>query len=84
MCSDGIVRAVRFPGGGIADTFFSVPAAVDVRGKRVSGFVTVETAEGWSTESDGDPAVVKFQAYAYGRNGAQLPAGAWKREAVTT
>lgn len=82
MCSDGVVRAVRFPGGGIADTFFSVPAAVDVRGRRVSGFVTVETAEGSSTETEGDPAVVKFHAYTYRRNADVLPAGTWKREAL--
>jgi len=81
MCSDGKVRAVRFPGGGIADTFFSVPAAVDVDGKRVSGFITVETAEGWTTETEDDPAVVKFHAYSERKNGALLPAGVWKRGA---
>lgn len=80
ICADGRVRAVRFQNGGIADTFFSVPASVKVNGRTVSGYVTVETAEGWTTETADDPAVVKFVAYQYGRNADALPRGAWKRE----
>lgn len=83
VCSDGTVRAVRF-GAGIADTFFSVPCSVKVAGRTVSGYVTVETVEGWTTETDGDPACVKFIAYTYGKNADALPRGAWKRERVTT
>jgi hypothetical protein len=77
ICSDGKVRALRFTDG-IADTFFSIPARVNVGRRTVSGFVTTETAEGWSTETDGDPAVVKFIANQYGRNADALPRGAWK------
>ena len=79
VCSDGKVRAVRFQNGGIADTFFSIPASVKVNGRTVSGYVTTETVDGWTTATDDDPAVVKFVAYQYGRNADALPAGAWKR-----
>ena len=37
-CSDGIRRTVYIQGE--PDTFFSQPAAVSIRGKRVRGFVT--------------------------------------------
>lgn len=62
LCSDGQVRAVRFPRGGHADTFFSVPAVCTIKGKTVSGFVTVETRDGYSTPTENDPAVAKFIA----------------------
>ena len=73
LCSDGKVRAVRFQNGGIADTFFSVPCSVKVDGRTVSGYVTIETVDGWSTPTAEDPAVVRFVAYTYGRNGHLLP-----------
>src|SRR3990172_7289488 len=73
LCSDGKVRAVRFTGDGIADTFFSIPASVKVSGRAVSGFVTVETVTGFSTPTDNDPAVVRFVAYRYGKNADLLP-----------
>lgn len=41
LCADGKIRAV----GSIAqtaDTFFSIPASVKVKGKSVSGYVTTE------------------------------------------
>ena len=38
-CPDGALRIARL---GVADTFFTVPARVDVRGKRVAGFVSVD------------------------------------------
>ena len=77
LCSDGRTRALAriSPYG---DTFFSVPAAVKVKGRTVTGFVMVETLEGWSVATDSDPAAVKFIAYKYGRNAGVLPAGAWK------
>jgi hypothetical protein len=78
ICSDGKVRSLRFTTG-LADTFFSVPCSVQVRGKTVSGFCTVETEEGLSADTDSDPLTVKFIAYSYGRNAEALPAGAWKR-----
>lgn len=78
MCSDGKVRRlVRI--AETADTFFSVPAAVQVKGRSVSGYVTFETAEGSNVATDTDPEVVKFIAYTYGRNADALPGGAWKR-----
>ena len=76
MCSDGKIRALKRIST-TADTFFSVPAAVAVDGRTVSGYVTIETAAGFSTETPTDPAVVKFVAYTYGRNGGLLPDGKW-------
>lgn len=67
LCPDGAVRAVRF-GSGHADTFFSVPASVQVRGRTVSGYVSVSTVDGYDTATDADPAVVHFRPYTYGRN----------------
>jgi hypothetical protein len=69
LCPDGKVRAVLFRNGGIADTFFSVPAAVRYKGKTVAGYVTIQTVEGYSVPSDDDPAVVKFFPYLYRKNG---------------
>ena len=65
LCPDGKVRAFR---AGTADTFFSIPASVHAAGTRVSGYVTVETREGYSTPTDSDPAVVKFFPYTYRKN----------------
>lgn len=79
MCSDGKVRALKRISS-TADTFFSVPASVQVRGATVSGFVTFETEQGWSTETPDDPAVAKFVAK--GVNRGLLPDGAWKSEAA--
>lgn len=71
LCPDGVVRAVKRIAE-TADTFFSVPASVEVRrnGKRftVAGYVTTETVEGWSTASDADPIVVKFVPYTNRKN----------------
>lgn len=77
MCADGKVRKVcRIAAS--ADTFFSVPAAVRVRGKYVTGYLTVTTVEGYDTEASvEDPYVVKFRIYSYGKNADALPAGEW-------
>ena len=83
MCSDGRVRAVRF-GSGQPDTWFSIPGSVVVGGCRVTGYVTVATAEGHDTATDDDPAVVKFRAVRYGRNADALPDGEWNRPAGPT
>ena len=80
MCSDGRVRALARIADS-ADTFFSVPAAVKVKGKTVTGYVTVEAASGSNVDTDNDPAVVKFIANAYGRNGDYLPGLAWRADA---
>ena len=67
LCPDGVVRKLKR----IAitpDTFFSIPAAVSVQGRTVSGFVSVDTAN--------DPeCTVIFTAYTYGKNAAMLPKG---------
>lgn len=81
MCSDGVVRATSRIAS-TADTFFSVPCAVKVKGRTVSGYLTIECVSGLSTATGDDPACAKFIAYQYGRNADALPAGAW-REDVT-
>jgi len=40
LCSDGVVRAAELKE--TADTFFSVPASIKIRGKRVTGYYTGE------------------------------------------
>jgi hypothetical protein len=68
LCDDGVVRAVRFPKGGHADTFFSVPACCTAFGKYVDGFVTVSTVSGSDVATDDDPAIVRFRAFDYAKN----------------
>ena len=78
MCSDGTVRALARIAE-TADTFFSVPAAVKVRGKTVSGYITTECASGSSVYVDErDPIVVKFVAVQTGANAGTLPRGMWR------
>lgn len=72
LCADGKVRALARIAP-TADTFFSVPAAVKVNGRTVSGYVTTECLSGSSVPTDDDPLVVRFVAYSYGRNGGLLP-----------
>jgi hypothetical protein len=60
LCSDGKVRpTVRL--AETADSFYSVPAAVKVNGKTVSGYLTMESG------------TAKFIASSHGRNAALLP-----------
>jgi hypothetical protein len=66
------VRTARL--GSTADTFYSVPATVTVKGRTVSGFLTFT---GNSLDRPADPMVVKFIANAYGRNADALPEGAY-------
>jgi hypothetical protein len=67
ICEDGIQRNAHVTAE--ADTFFSLPAKVYVKGKTVAGFLTRSTLEGWSTPTDDDPAVWRFIAYSYRKNG---------------
>lgn len=82
MCSDGKVRNLKRISE-TADTFFSIPAAVNVtvegRSRTVAGYVTIECASGSSVETPDDPTVAKFIAYQYRANADALPRGAWKR-----
>ena len=79
MCSDGKVRKVSRIAQ-TADSFDSVPASVRVNGKHIAGFITVETEKGFTVDMPDDPAIVKFYAYSYLKNGMVLPEGAWTRE----
>lgn len=79
LCSDGKVRKLARIAQ-TADTFFSVPASVQVQGKTVAGYVTVETLAGFSTETESDPAVAKFVAYSHRKNGHLLPGLAYRSE----
>lgn len=83
MCADGRVRTVKRIAD-TADTFFSVPCAVTVSGRTVTGYLTVEGRSGSSVATDDDPAVAKFVAYDYGRNADALPAGAWRSDTHAT
>jgi len=78
MCSDGRVRTIKRMAQ-TADTFFSVPASVRVRGRTVAGYVTTETVQGLSTATDDDPEIVRFIAYTYRKNGELLPGRREKR-----
>jgi hypothetical protein len=79
LCSDGKLRNLKWISK-VADTFFSVPAAVMVKGKQVSGYVTVETINEYSAKSDNNPTVVKFAAYNHRKNGRLLPEGKFTEE----
>lgn len=70
ICEDGKQRMARVTAP--ADTFFSIPARVQVRGKTVSGYLSTETIQGYSTPTQNDPAVWHFRAYSYGKNAAVI------------
>lgn len=53
ICPDGKVRSVRV--AQTADTFFSIPASVLFKGKRVAGYVT------FSDDYGSEPAWVEFR-----------------------
>lgn len=77
LCSDGKRRnSARI--AYTADTFFSVPGAVKVNGKTVSGYFTIETMQGFTTVTPDDPETIKFIAYTYGKNANLLPPGAYR------
>lgn len=60
LCSDGRRRTARITAD--ADTFFSIPASVQVKGKTVSGSI--------SSDYDGD---ITFTAFQPGKNSYLLP-----------
>jgi len=63
LCEDGRRRRARITAQ--ADTFFSIPASVNVSGRTVSGFIT--GCEGEDGAQD-----YQFIAYSYGKNAAML------------
>lgn len=69
LCPDGVVRNCKRIAA-TADTFFSTPASVTVKGRTVAGYITIETVAGYSTATADDPAIVKFIPYTYRKNGA--------------
>lgn len=75
MCSDGKVRSLKRIAD-TADTFFSIPAAVNVGKRTVTGYVTIDEVNGES--------VVLFIAYEYRKNHDALPKGSWLRYLPTT
>lgn len=77
MAPDGKLARLRYVSPSGTDTFFSIPAAIARKGKDVAGYITIETAKGFSSETDGDPAVVKFVPYQYSKNKGLLPEGKW-------
>jgi hypothetical protein len=73
LCADGVYRTART--AQTADTFFSLPARVTVKGKTVSGFVTTEDNPLVAYRTvQGSPALgYIFIPYQYGKNHAMLP-----------
>lgn len=71
MCPDGVVRAVNV--ATTADSFFSVPASVQFRGTRVSGFITIDNAPTDASRDTRTHAIVRFSPNACGRNAHLLP-----------
>lgn len=75
LCSDGTVRTATFTAE--ADTFFTVPARVSVKGRTVSGFVTdwnpiFEFPEVGVTSAP-DGIELMFYVNMLGKNGDALP-----------
>jgi len=44
LCSDGVIRAATL--ASTADTFFSVPASIRVKGKYITGYYTTDEYDG--------------------------------------
>lgn len=79
LCPDGRVRALARIAR-TADTYFSLRAAVKVRGRTVSGYVTITTASGSSVQTDTDREYVEFVPT--GANADLFPPSAAKRAAI--
>lgn len=69
LCPDGKVRTCKRLAE-TADTFFSTPASMTIKGRTVAGYVTLESIAGYSTCTADDPLVVKFVPYKYRKNHA--------------
>src|SRR6185295_2450812 len=66
LCSDGRIRTATATGE--ADTFYTIPARLSVRGRTVSGHVY--TRESW----DETGPLYRFSASSYRKNADALPA----------
>lgn len=44
LCADGIIRAAEL--SQCADTFFSIPASIRIKGKRISGYASSDESQG--------------------------------------
>jgi len=44
LCADGVIRSAEL--AQCADTFFSIPASIRIRGKRVTGYATSDESNG--------------------------------------
>lgn len=71
VCPDGVTRKLSRTAA-TADTFFSIPASVQVRrnGRRytVAGYVTFNTADGSDVATADNPAHLEFRPYLYRKN----------------
>lgn len=73
LCSDGKFRT--FTASAEADTFFTTPGSIKVKGKSVSGFVWHDNMI-WD-EAEFPDGLWKFTAYGFKKNGHLLPE--WKK-----
>lgn len=72
LCSDGKVRHATVTAE--ADSFWTLPARVSVRGKTVTGYLYVdEWPNGYGAEHVGDSRVYKFTPNGWMRNARMLP-----------
>lgn len=65
LCADGIIRAAEL--AQCSDSFFSIPASIRIRGKRVTGYATTDESEG----------VRVYTFRAHDRHKLEHPALAW-------
>jgi hypothetical protein len=75
LCADGVIRACSM--AQTADTFFSTPASIRIRGKSISGYVTTEDTDGISVP---DSPVYSFRAHT-GQDAPYWPSYDAEREA---
>lgn len=70
LCSDGVIRAPHRLAS-TADTFFSVSAAMRIRGKYVTGYMTAEEAFLTQRKPSGEMAGEYCRAYVFRQHAGQ-------------
>lgn len=75
LCSDGAIRNTVYVSSKGADTFFSIPCRVRVRGVTVSGYASIQALHPDPHVTVENPDVLKFTAE--GKNASRLPDGAY-------